>query len=814
VLPVADIFPQLLSLLQQHNKVILSAPPGAGKSTYLPLYLLQHPDFAGKKLLMLEPRRLAAKSIAAYLAAQLGEAVGETVGYQIRQEQKHCSKTRLLIVTEGVLTRKLQQDPELTAVDLLLFDEFHERSLHADLALALCLEVQQLRPELQLLIMSATLDMAQLAGKLNAPVVASEGRSYPVTVEYALPGSQPLAQQIAALVQQALNKHNGNILVFLPGQAEINQSAQLLEQQGLAANVQLHRLLGSLTLAQQQAAIAAPPAGVRKVVLSTNLAETSLTIDGITVVIDSGLCRQSRFNPRQGLSVLETCAISQAAATQRAGRAGRLSPGHCYRLDTAEKWQRRARFEAPEIEVSDLTALRLEVAAWGCQVDDLQWLTPPPAANLAVAEQLLQQLGFIDSKGVITASGRQAHKLATDPRLAAMLLHAQQLELQRHRRASALACVLAAILEDTRVLQGDIYSLLGRVKQTLPQQWLQAQSFARLLGCQLSEMLPLELVPVLALRAFPDRLAKRRGQGYQLANGIGAVLQDNHSLSGQPWLVVLHMQQFGRENRIYHAVSISPDAVLSDWQAELRWQTQTFWDDKSGSFFTEQQLKFGQCLLAAKPAALQLTAEQKQQAWQNYITSKGLNCLNWTDIALQLRARVMLLQQQQNDAGWPDFSDNALLATLPNWLGSYLAQISKSTALAQIPLYEALQQCLSYQQQQLLNQLLPTHWQAPTGSRLSIDYLAEGGPRLSVRVQEMYGQMQSPTLLQGKINITVELLSPSRQPLQVTQNLASFWQNAWQEARKEMRGRYPKHYWPEDPAQAMPTTKTKKAMLR
>jgi ATP-dependent helicase HrpB len=814
VLPVADIFPQLLSLLQQHNKVILSAPPGAGKSTYLPLYLLQHPDFAGKKLLMLEPRRLAAKSIAAYLAAQLGEAVGETVGYQIRQEQKHCSKTRLLIVTEGVLTRKLQQDPELTAVDLLLFDEFHERSLHADLALALCLEVQQLRPELQLLIMSATLDMAQLATKLDAPVIASEGRSYPVTVEYALPGSQPLAQQIAVLVQQALSKHNGNILVFLPGQAEINQSAQLLEQQGLAANVQLHRLLGSLTLTQQQAAIAPPPSGMRKVVLSTNLAETSLTIDGISVVIDSGLCRQSRFNPRQGLTVLETTAISQAAATQRAGRAGRLSPGHCYRLDTAEKWQRRARFDAPEIEISDLTALRLEVAAWGCQVNDLHWLTPPPAANLAVAEQLLLQLGFIDNKGVITASGRQAHKLGTDPRLAAMLLHAQYLERQGSQHAQALACILAAILEDTRVLQGDICSLPGRVKQMLPQQWQQAQNFARLLGCQLSEILPLELLPVLALRAFPDRLAKRRGQGYQLANGIGAVLQDNHSLSGQPWLVVLHMQQFGRENRIYHAVSISPDAVLSDWQAELSWQTQTFWDDKSGSFFTEQQLKFGQCLLAAKPAALQLTAEQKQLAWQAYISNKGLSCLNWSDNALQLRARVSLLQQQQSDAGWPDFSDNALLASLPGWLGSYLSQISKSAALAQLPLYDALLQCLSYQQQQLLNQLLPTHWQAPTGSKLSINYLAEGGPRLSVRVQEMYGQMQSPTLLQGNITVTVELLSPSRQPLQVTQNLASFWQNAWQEARKEMRGRYPKHYWPEDPAQAMPTTKTKKAMLR
>jgi ATP-dependent helicase HrpB len=814
VLPVAEIVPQLLSLLQQHNKVILSAPPGAGKSTYLPLYLLQHPDFACKKLLMLEPRRLAAKSIAAYLAAQLGEAVGDSVGYQIRQEHKHSSNTRLLIVTEGILTRKLQQDPELSSVDLLLFDEFHERSLHADLALALCLEVQQLRPQLQLLIMSATLDMAQLASRLDAPVLASEGRSYPVTVEYALPGSQPLAQQIAALVQQALSRHSGNILVFLPGQAEINQSAQLLQQQGLAANVQLHRLLGSLTLAQQQAAIAPPPAGMRKVVLSTNLAETSLTIDGISVVIDSGLCRQSRFNPRQGLSVLETAAISQASAIQRAGRAGRLLPGHCYRLDTAEKWQRRARFEAPEIEISDLTALRLEVAAWGCQVDDLHWLTPPPAAALAVAAQLLQQLGFIDSRGVITATGRLAHKLGTEPRLAAMLLHAQQLAQQGHRHAPALACVLAALLEDTRVLQGDLYSLLGRVKQTLPLQWQQALSFARLLGCQLTESLPLELAPVLALRAFPDRLAKRRGQGYQLANGIGAVLQEGHSLTGQTWLVVLHMQQFGRDNRIYHALSISSDVIVADWQTELGWHTQTLWDDKNGRFFTEQQLNFGQCLLDAKPAPLQLTAEQKQQAWQAYIRNKGLSCLSWSDTALQLRARVALLQQHQPDAGWPDFSDDALLNTLPDWLGAYLTALSKSAALAQLPLYDALLQCLNYQQQQQLNQLLPTHWQAPTGSRLSIDYLADGGPALSVRVQEMYGQMSSPTLLQGKVNITIALLSPSRQPLQVTQNLASFWQNAWQEVRKEMRGRYPKHYWPEDPAQAMPTTKTKKAMLK
>mgnify|MGYP006191461355 FL=1 len=814
MLPVADILPSLLATLRQHNKVILSAPPGAGKSTYLPLQLLLDADFAGKRILMLEPRRLAARSIAAYLAGQLNEPVGETVGYQIRQESRSSKSTRLLIVTEGVLTRKLQHDPELSDVDLVIFDEFHERSLHADLALALCLEVQQLRDDLKLLIMSATLDMELLAQRLEAPVLQSEGQSYPVTLHYVTPDSQPVTAQVARLIQQALQEHSGNILVFLPGQAEINQTLQLLQQQGVSDQVQLHALLGSLTLTQQQAAIAAPPAGQRKVVLSTNLAETSLTIDGISVVIDSGLCRQSRFNPRHGISMLETAAISQAAAVQRAGRAGRLSAGVCYRLDTAEKWQRRARFTPAEIEIADLTSLRFDVAAWGCQISDLFWLTEPPAAHLAAAEQLLGQLGFLDAKGHITTEGRAAYALGTAPRFAAMLRHATKLEQQGYSGAAALACLLAALLEDSRMLQGDIYSLISRVKQALPQQWQQAQSFARLLGIQLNTALPLELLPVLTLRAFPDRLAKARGQGYQLANGSGAVLQENHSLTGKPWLVVLHLQQIGRDNRIYQAVSISPDAILADWQGQLNWQTKTFWDDKSGSFSTEQQLNFGQCLLASKSVPLQLTSEQKQQAWQSYIRTKGLDCLPWTDTARALCARVALLRQFQPQASWPDYRDEALLAELPSWLGGYLGDISKSSALAKLPLYEALLQRLSYAQQQQLQQLLPSHWQAPTGSRLTIDYLASAGPRLSVRVQEMYGQMQSPQLLQGAVTLTIELLSPSRQPLQVTQDLASFWQNAWQEVRKEMRGRYPKHYWPEDPAQALPTTKTKKAMLK
>lgn len=811
-LPVADIFTDLLQLLQQHNRVLLSAPPGAGKSTGLPLMLLSHTNFSGKRILMLEPRRLAAKNIAAYLAAQLGETPGQTIGYQIRQEQKVSEQTRLLIVTEGVLTRKLQQDPELNDVDLLIFDEFHERSVHADLALALCREVQQLRPELTVLIMSATLDMQQLAAQLDAPVVASEGRSYPVDISYVTPDNQPLAQQIARIVQQALQKHQGSILVFLPGQAEINQTARQLEASSLAENTTLYRLSGAMTLAEQQQAIAPAPTGMRKVVLSTNLAETSLTIDGISVVIDSGLCRQSRFSPKQGVNLLHTTAISQAAAIQRAGRAGRLGPGYCYRLDTAEKWQRRPRFETPEIEATDLTALRLEVAAWGCQIADLAWITPPPAAHVQVAEALLTQLGLLDDKGALTSTGRAAHKLGTEPRLAAMLLHSAELEQQGQTGAKALACLLAALLEDSRALQGDISLQLTGMKHRLPQQWQQARQFARLLGCALEQPLPLELTATLALRAYPDRLSKRRGQGYQLANGSGAVLSDDHLLRGYDWLVALHLQQNGNETRIYHALAIEPDEILADWP-ELKWQTVTRWDEAQGGFVSERQLNFSACQLAVKPATLQLSAEQKQQAWLQYIVHKGLRCLPWNDTVTQLQARVnwmhLLLPEQQ----WPNWSDANLLATLPQWLGPYLGDINRLNGLAQLALYDALIAQLSYAQQQQLAELAPTHWQAPTGSRLRIDYLSSN-PRLSVRVQEMYGQMQSPQILQGRLALTIELLSPSRQPLQVTQDLASFWQNAWQDVRKEMRGRYPKHYWPEDPAQAMPTTKTKKAMLR
>lgn len=812
MLPVVEILPQLCQLLAQQNRVILSAPPGAGKSTYLPLYLLQQPQFAGKKILLLEPRRLAARSIAAYLAQQLGEPVGKTVGYQIRQDSQFSAATRLLIVTEGILTRKIQQDPLLSSVDLLIFDEFHERSLHADLGLALAVEVQQLNEQLKLLVMSATLDCQALQQYLQAPLLQSDGRSYPVEIRYQPPmPKEPLALQAAKLALLAYRQHGGNLLVFLPGQAEIQQAATWLQSQGLPPELQVWPLLGSLSLAQQQAAIAAPPAGQHKIVLATNLAETSLTIEGITVVVDSGQARRASYQARSGLTKLETVAISQAAAVQRAGRAGRLAPGICYRLDTPEQWQRRPAFEPPEIELAELTQLRLELAVWGCQPEALNWLTAPASGNLAAATALLQQLQVLDAKGQLTRYGRELYQFGTDIRLASMLQHARQLE-ESTAGVCWLAAMLAALLEDSRPAMQDLYQQLTSLqqrRQPFAQLYPQAEQFARKLGVSKLDTLPLQLLPTLLLRAFPDRLAQRRGQGYLLANGCGAVLAPDDPLSGQTLLVVCSSRDYQQQNRISQAVAITLDEVLADWP-ELSWQTYSGWDEQKQAFFSEQQLRFGQLVLQRKPAKLQLDRESRQQAWLDYLQRKGLQLLPFNDHCRQLQQRLALARTV--DSSFPDLSDTALVTTLSVWLGPYLGELNKLTELQQLPLYNLLWQQLSYRQQQQLNEWLPEHWQTPAGSRVSIDYALPGGPGFSVRVQEMYGQLASPTVLAGQLPLTLTLLSPGRQPLQITRDLASFWQQAWPEVKKEMKGRYPKHYWPDDPATALPTTKTKKAM--
>nr|WP_301003878.1 ATP-dependent helicase HrpB [Arsukibacterium sp.] len=813
-LPVAEVLPELCRLLKSGNRLILSAPPGAGKSTWLPLQLLQQPEFASGQIIMLEPRRLAAKTIASYLAQQLNEPVGKTVGYQIRHDSCQSATTRLLIVTEGILTRKLQQDPELTGVSLLIFDEFHERSLHADLALALSIEVQQLREDLKILVMSATLDVAALESYLQAPLVSSSGRSYPVDIQYIKPGSEPLAIQGARQALSAFNDKPGNILVFLPGQAEINKAREYLATQSLPENLQVYSLLGALSLTEQQAAIAAPPAGQYKIVLATNLAETSLTIDGVNLVVDTGLCRRASFNPRHGISKLETVAISQAAAIQRAGRAGRQAPGRCYRIDTAELWQRRAAFEPAEIELAELTQLRLEIAVWGCLPDDINWLTPPPPAHLAVASRLLQQFAALDEAGVITSYGRRLYQTGSSVRLANMLLYAATHEAQVPGLAW-LAALVAALLEDSRNLQANLHQQLQMLAQSkhLPQ-YQQAQSFVRRLGFNSRASLPLQSLPMLLLRAFPDQLAQRRGQGYLLANGVGASLASDHPLHDTELLVVLDIQQWQQQNRIRHAVAITLQDILADWQPQLDWQLKTGWNDKTASFSSERQRCFGQLVLQRQPVQSRITAAERQQAWLDYLSRRGLAELSWSDAAQSLCARVQLIRQYQGVAVLPDFSQTALLADLASWLGPHLGDISKKTQLSQLELEPILLARLNYQQQQLLQQQLPAYWQTPTGSRLKIDYLHPGGPQLSVRVQEMYGQLSTPVLLNGAIALTIALLAPGRQPLQVTRDLASFWQNSWQDVKKEMKGRYPKHYWPDNPADAQPTTKTKKAMLR
>ncbi len=810
-LPVAELCPALLQQLQQQRRLILTAPPGAGKSTYLPLYLLQSPEYSQKRIVLLEPRRLAAKSIASYLAAQLGEPLGQTVGYQIRFEQQQSANTRLLVVTEGVLIRKIQQDPELDSIDLLIFDEFHERSLQTDLALALVLEVQQLNEQLRLLVMSATLDSAKLAEMLSAPVLSSAGRSYPVDIRYQVPTAEPMWLQVAQLAAQLCQQHAGNFLLFLPGQREIEQATSYLTIQPLPANLEVFPLLGSLSLAEQQQAVATPPAGQRKIVIATNIAETSLTIDGITVVIDSGQARQASYVAKLGFSRLDTVQISQAAAIQRAGRAGRLAPGICYRIDTEEKWQRRAQFTSPEILQADLLALRLEIAAWGCQVDDLSWLDKPPITQLKAAEQCLQLLGALDERLVLTAFGQAMLKLPVSPRLAAMLLTAEQLEQTGVAGALELAATLAVQLEQNKRLAGTDLTRQLRLDSATAQQHF--QQLLQLFQQKKRGHLPLELAPLLLSHAFPDRIAIARGQGYLLANGTGAVLAPDDELSGQACLVIADLRLWQQQAVISAAVSWSVAELTEHWQPHIRQETYVGISAQSGRFVAEQQSRLGALVLKKQAVNNPLNDNQKVAAWLDYLTQTQLVALNWSPQVQQFLARLALaatLEPMQ----WPDLSMPRLQATPAEWLAPYLIGINHLQQLQGLDLRQILQQQLSYQQQQQLELLCPAAWVSPLGTRVDLQYSTEGEVLLEIRLQEMFGQATTPTVGNGRVAVTVSLLSPAKRPLQVTRDLASFWQNAYQDVKKEMRGRYPKHYWPDDPLQAEPTNKTKKAMQK
>ena len=810
-LPIHELLPQIAQACQTSGQLILQASPGAGKSTVVPLFLLQQLSGSGR-IIMLEPRRLAARNIALYLAQQLGEPVGQQVGYRVRGEQKTSKATRLEIVTEGILTRMLQHDPELSGIDLLIFDEFHERSLQADTALAFALESQAaLRPDLTILVMSATLEGLPLQQLLpEAALLSCPGRAYPISYHYRpVNRQQPLVPQWGSVVLDAVQNENGSLLVFLPGAGEIDRLAEWLQSR-LPAEIAVLPLYGRLPFAEQQRAILPCTAGKRKVVLTTNVAETSLTIEGIHVVIDSGLERRSSFDLKSGVTRLETRQIAKASATQRAGRAGRLGPGVCYRLWNEEQQDRLDEQSPAEILRSDLASLLLEAALWGSAPEDLLLLDKPPAPALAAGRQLLQWLDVFDEQNHLTAKGRQLALLPCEPRMGHLLSGAKVLEQQGHQGLLAAACYLVALQEE-RVLGNDPVSVqLQRLSHSLrpaAQRWWQRmQGDGALPACPVAE------TDILAAMAWPDRIARKSGElRYQLANGQRADLVPDHPCQGKEWLVAVSLQQTDQGLRIFTAEPLDISALEKTEPQLFREETYLGWDSKEERVRAEKQFRLGAIVLKRQPLT-DLSAEQKAQCLLEGIRVHGLSCLPWNTDSEQWLQRWRCAAEWLPELALPAADDVTLLAGLEQWLLPHLDGLSRLEELKRLSLLTILRGCLSWPQQQKLDELLPVYFTAPTGSRIALRYEAGRSPVLAVRIQEMFGQSETPKVANGKVALQIELLSPAKRPLQITQDLVAFWQGAYSEVKKEGKGRYPKHYWPDDPLQAMPTKTVKRLM--
>ncbi|GID06701.1 ATP-dependent helicase HrpB [Pseudomonas sp. 008] len=832
-LPIDEVLPALREALATRHEAVLEAPPGAGKTTRVPLALLDEPWLAGQTILMLEPRRLAARAAAERLASELGEKVGETVGYRIRLDSKVGPNTRIEVVTEGILTRRLQDDPALEGVGLLIFDEFHERSLDADLALALSLNGRELFRDdqpLKILLMSATLEGERLAGLLDdAPILRSEGRMYPVAMRWGRP-FQPgefIEPKVVQTILDALNDETGSLLVFLPGQAEIRRvHQQLADALGEGTPVLLCPLHGELDLAAQRAAIDPAPAGKRKVVLATNIAETSLTINGVRVVIDAGLARVPRFDPGSGMTRLDTQRISKASATQRAGRAGRLEPGVCYRLWSQDQHEQLAAYASAEILSADLAGLALQLGRWGVTPVQLVWLDVPPAAAYAQAQDLLERLGALEGEA-LTRHGQAMAELPAHPRIAHLLLRGQALGL------ADMACDVAALLGERDILRGagaDLHSRLvllsgeeraARGAQGGVQRARQlARQYRGYLRGKASEPVsdpehPRWLGALLAL-AYPDRVAQQRRAGgaeYRLANGRAALFAEADSLMKQPWLVIadLGSRQGQREERIYLATDFDPalfDSVLAE---QVRCVDQLDWDEREGVLRAERQRKVGELILSREPLT-GLDESARSQALVNLVRRKGLELLPWTPELRQWQARVALLRQLdlagKGESEWPDVSDATLLKSLEHWLMPYLGKVSRLSHFANLDLSSIVHNLLPWPLPQRLEELAPHHLRVPSGSSIRLDY-SEQPPILAVRLQELFGLAETPRIAGGRQVVKLHLLSPARRPVQVTQDLANFWRSTYAEVKKDLKGRYPKHYWPDDPLVAEATARIK-----
>jgi ATP-dependent helicase HrpB len=835
-LPIDEVLPALREALATRHEAVLEAPPGAGKTTRVPLALLNEPWLAGQTILMLEPRRLAARAAAERLASELGEKVGETVGYRIRLDSKVGPNTRIEVVTEGILTRRLQDDPALEGVGLLIFDEFHERSLDADLALALSLNGRELFRDdqpLKILLMSATLEGERLAGLLDdAPILRSEGRMYPVAMRWGRP-FQPgefIEPRLVQTILEALNDETGSLLVFLPGQAEIRRvHQQLADALGDNTPVLLCPLHGELDLAAQRAAIDPAPAGFRKVVLATNIAETSLTIDGVRVVIDAGLARVPRFDPGSGMTRLDTQRISRASATQRAGRAGRLEPGVCYRLWSQDQHEQLAAYASAEILSADLAGLALQLGRWGVTPGQLVWLDVPPAAAYAQAQDLLDRLGALDGEA-LTRHGQAMAELPAHPRIAHLLLRGQALGL------AEMACDVAALLGERDILRGagaDLHSRLvllsgeeraARGAQGGVQRARQlARQYRGYLRGKPSEPVsdpdhPRWLGALLAL-AYPDRVAQQRRAGgaeYRLANGRAALFAEADSLMKQSWLVIadLGSRQGQREERIYLAADFDPELFDSVLAEQVRVVDQLDWDEREGVLRAERQRKVGELILSREPlTGLDETARSQALVnLVNLVRRKGLELLPWTPELRQWQARVALLRQldlgSKRESEWPDVSDAALLKSLEHWLMPYLGKVSRLSHFANLDLSSIVHNLLPWPLPQRLEELAPHHLSVPSGSSIRLDY-SEQPPILAVRLQELFGLAETPRIAGGRQVVKLHLLSPARRPVQVTQDLANFWRSTYAEVKKDLKGRYPKHYWPDDPLVAEATARIK-----
>lgn len=824
-LPIDNVLPQLLTTLATHRNAVLIAAPGAGKTTQVPPALLDETWLSGRKILMLEPRRLAARNAATWMAQQLGEKAGQTIGYRMRMDSKVGPGTRIEVVTEGILTRLLQQDPALEEYGIVIFDEYHERSLQADLGLALCLESQQsLREDLRILIMSATLEYSGVAKLLgDAPLIQSEGRSFPVS-QYYLPGdaNQHLEQRVSSAVLQSLDNEPGSILVFLPGAGEIHRVHDRLQEQISDNSISLHPLYSHLSQGEQEQAIAPAPPGKRKIVLATTIAESSLTIEGVRVVVDAGLTRVPHFDPGSGMTRLQTLRVTRASAEQRCGRAGRTEPGTCYRLWDEATQHGLLAFNTPEILQADLAPLALELAQWGVrEPQQLSWLDPPPATAYGRAMELLQELGAIDAQQLITAHGKAMLGLGLHPRLAHMLLKAKDLG------QGALACDIAALLNERdpfrlsaseRVIDLGLrlealhdHSLHTRYrvdKETLQRIKQSAKDLRQRLHIEEKVYEANHAGRVLAL-AYPDRIAQARGKDgrYLMRNGKGAIVNTLDPLCHEPWLVLAELDGQAREARVFLAAPISLAEIETDFADQIDEEARVEWDDKQQKVIAAQQQCLGALVLADKPIA-QPDAGLIRAGLLQGISQRGIDCLPWDSESRNWQQRVLLLRREFKDDNWPDVSDSALLESLADWLGPYLNGLNKLSQVQELNLPNILNGMLDWPQQQRLNELAPTHLQVPSGSRIAIDYQAEV-PVLAVRLQELFGLNETPTIARGKLALLLHLLSPARRPIQVTRDLQSFWQNTYVDVKKDLKGRYPKHYWPDDPLIAEPTSRAK-----